>query len=351
MPFFMDRHEAAPNATSFTLEEVAARHDQDVLLGPQFGVRWITYYLDPFMVLSPSHRIFVRTHFCIAEAQNREMVVACHRASHGSVPSDIREVDWQTVEKYLGSVGEPAPAQPWEEPALRAILVSEVASGSAASTADSLARAEHERICREAVLARGGLLADGPDSGVTASFVSAAMAIECATAILRTLTRLHTGQPEKRLHARIGLSAGQPYVGTEDLFDSTVRTARSICAVAQPDTILVSGLVRDLCAGKTLDFADRGEHLVGVTSEPVRLFSVGMGAAPDVRSTPAQHRLSDREVEVIRLIAAGRSNQQIADELVISYSTVVRHVANIFDKTDAKNRTEAAAYAFHLGLA
>src|SRR5207249_613041 len=55
--------------------------------------------------------------------------------------------------------------------------------------------------------------------------------------------------------------------------------------------------------------------------------------------------LSSREVEVLRLIAAGRSNQQIADELVISINTAARHVANILGKTGAANRTEAAAYA------
>jgi pimeloyl-ACP methyl ester carboxylesterase/DNA-binding CsgD family transcriptional regulator len=55
--------------------------------------------------------------------------------------------------------------------------------------------------------------------------------------------------------------------------------------------------------------------------------------------------LSAREVEVLRLIARGRSNQQIADELVISLNTVARHVSNIFVKTGAANRAEAAAYA------
>ena len=67
------------------------------------------------------------------------------------------------------------------------------------------------------------------------------------------------------------------------------------------------------------------------------------GAAPD--------GLSAREVEVLRLIAAGRSNQQIADELVISLNTVARHVSNIFDKTGVANRAEAAAYALRRGLA
>jgi ATP/maltotriose-dependent transcriptional regulator MalT len=55
--------------------------------------------------------------------------------------------------------------------------------------------------------------------------------------------------------------------------------------------------------------------------------------------------LSEREVEVLRLLAVGMSNQQIAEELVISLNTVARHVSNIFDKTGTANRTGAAAYA------
>jgi DNA-binding CsgD family transcriptional regulator len=61
--------------------------------------------------------------------------------------------------------------------------------------------------------------------------------------------------------------------------------------------------------------------------------------------------LSLREQEVLRLLAAGRSNQQIADELVISLNTVRRHVSNVFDKTGCANRTEAAGYARDHGLA
>jgi class 3 adenylate cyclase len=61
--------------------------------------------------------------------------------------------------------------------------------------------------------------------------------------------------------------------------------------------------------------------------------------------------LSAREIEVIGLIAVGRTNQQIADELVISLHTVARHVANIFDKTGAANRTEAVHFATTHGVA
>jgi DNA-binding NarL/FixJ family response regulator len=60
--------------------------------------------------------------------------------------------------------------------------------------------------------------------------------------------------------------------------------------------------------------------------------------------------LSPREVEVLRLIAAGKSNRDIADALFISLNTVATHVRNILTKTGCANRTEAAAYALRHGL-
>jgi DNA-binding NarL/FixJ family response regulator len=61
--------------------------------------------------------------------------------------------------------------------------------------------------------------------------------------------------------------------------------------------------------------------------------------------------LSQRELEVLRLLAAGRSNPEIAAALVISRNTVYRHVNHIFTKLGVENRTEAAAYAHRHGLA
>jgi DNA-binding NarL/FixJ family response regulator len=60
--------------------------------------------------------------------------------------------------------------------------------------------------------------------------------------------------------------------------------------------------------------------------------------------------LSEREVEVLRLVAAGKTNRQIAEELVISDHTVARHVQNIFAKLDVSSRSAATAFAFEHGL-
>jgi len=71
-------------------------------------------------------------------------------------------------------------------------------------------------------------------------------------------------------------------------------------------------------------------------------------AAPAAPAWPAG--LTGREVEVLRLIAAGHSNRAIAQALFISPNTVLHHVSNIFAKTGVANRAEAAAYATRQGL-
>jgi DNA-binding CsgD family transcriptional regulator len=79
-------------------------------------------------------------------------------------------------------------------------------------------------------------------------------------------------------------------------------------------------------------------------------------AAPDsaasdrVASPAAAGRLTAREVEVLRLVAAGRSNREIASTLVLSEHTVRRHLQNIFAKLDVASRAAATAYAYQHGL-
>jgi DNA-binding NarL/FixJ family response regulator len=61
--------------------------------------------------------------------------------------------------------------------------------------------------------------------------------------------------------------------------------------------------------------------------------------------------LTEREAEVLRLVASGKSNRAIAGELVISEHTVARHLQNIFAKLDVPSRSAATAFAFEHGLA
>jgi DNA-binding NarL/FixJ family response regulator len=84
-----------------------------------------------------------------------------------------------------------------------------------------------------------------------------------------------------------------------------------------------------------------------------------LGAVPDLArvdaltgkgATGAAHGLSPRELEVLRLIATGKSNREIAAMLVISEHTVARHVQNIFTKLGVPSRTAAGAFAFEHDL-
>jgi pimeloyl-ACP methyl ester carboxylesterase/DNA-binding CsgD family transcriptional regulator len=90
---------------------------------------------------------------------------------------------------------------------------------------------------------------------------------------------------------------------------------------------------------------------LGATAEPVLDFVRTLDAPPagSFEATAAAG-LSTREVEVLRLIARGKSNPQIAAALVISVNTVVHHVSSILNKAGLANRTEAAAYAERMHL-
>ncbi|HSK97200.1 MAG TPA: helix-turn-helix transcriptional regulator [Euzebyales bacterium] len=85
-----------------------------------------------------------------------------------------------------------------------------------------------------------------------------------------------------------------------------------------------------------------------------------LGAIPDLahldalgaaRLAAGGSGLTPREIEVLRLVAAGKTNQAIAADLVLSEKTAARHLSNIFVKLGVGSRTAAGAHAFHHGIA
>jgi DNA-binding NarL/FixJ family response regulator len=92
--------------------------------------------------------------------------------------------------------------------------------------------------------------------------------------------------------------------------------------------------------------AARGDALVS-PAVTVRLLKELRSTRPE---PDAACLLTERELDVARLVAVGRTNQEICDQLVVSLSTVKTHLANIQQKIAARNRVEIAAWAWERGM-
>jgi DNA-binding NarL/FixJ family response regulator len=98
---------------------------------------------------------------------------------------------------------------------------------------------------------------------------------------------------------------------------------------------------------RALEAAASGQ---AVLDAAVQARLVGVASLPRVEGGPLPDGLTEREADVLRLIAAGRSNTEIARALFVSEATVKTHVNHIFAKTGSRDRSQAVAYANRRGL-
>jgi DNA-binding NarL/FixJ family response regulator len=107
--------------------------------------------------------------------------------------------------------------------------------------------------------------------------------------------------------------------------------------------------IKAVAAGEThLDPAIQQRLVAAVLDQPPRTSA----RDPATTSCPdLPDELTPREAEVLKLIAAGLSNSEIADKLVLSGATVKTHINRIFYKTGARDRAQAVRYAYHHGIA
>jgi DNA-binding NarL/FixJ family response regulator len=132
------------------------------------------------------------------------------------------------------------------------------------------------------------------------------------------------------------------YAGDESLFPALAAGARGYLT-KDASAEEIERAIRALVAGRTHLDAAVQERLVNAALETRR-----PDAPPGAESLPDE--LTPREVEVLRLIAAGLSNAEIADTLVVSGATVKTHVNRIFYKTGARDRAQAVRYAYEHGI-
>jgi DNA-binding NarL/FixJ family response regulator len=97
--------------------------------------------------------------------------------------------------------------------------------------------------------------------------------------------------------------------------------------------------------------ANRGEYFLmpSVTARVMAEFSRLPRSQP-VQTPPNQSPLSEREKQILKMVALGASNKEIAEELVIAEGTVKNHLSNIFDKLEARDRMQAVLKSREMGI-
>ncbi len=132
---------------------------------------------------------------------------------------------------------------------------------------------DHERITRERLRAHSGTEVKTLGDGFMASFDSATSAVACAIDLQRSFAARNDTAAEPML-VRVGLNAGEPIEENNDLFGTAVTMAARIMGEGVGGEILVSGVVRELVAGKGFSFGDRGEFALKGFEDSMHLWDV-----------------------------------------------------------------------------
>ena len=270
MPLYMDIHNLDDGTTA---EDVAKAHAKDMEVQQKYGVKYGKYWVN-----ESGKKVF-----CLAHAPNAEAAEQVHREAHGMMPEKIIEVQAELAEGFLGgmetnaagAVVFPGAGADARDPGIRTVLFTDVVNSTTLtqSLGDEAALAilgVHDTIVRDALSASGGREIKHTGDGIMASFVSPAGAVRCAIQIQRELDKHAQANPEHPLKVRVGAAAGEPVEQHNDLFGCTVQLAARLCAHAQPEQILVSNAIAELCLGKGLLFEDVGEVSLKGFGSPVR---------------------------------------------------------------------------------
>src|SRR5215469_16058477 len=147
-----------------------------------------------------------------------------------------------------------------------------------------------------------------------------------------------------------GVAAPTLVLHPRDMTQIPVEVARSLAmGLPRGRLILLEGAQPVLFPEQPAEVVTMLADFLARGVEPAERIS--NGAAEGRRAPPASDGLSARESEVLRLVAAGESNSQIARRLGLSTHTIERHVANVYRKIGARGRADATAYALRNGLA
>jgi class 3 adenylate cyclase/pimeloyl-ACP methyl ester carboxylesterase len=250
---------------------------------PEFVLREVT---EPFglTVVAPSVKAPT---LVLRRAKDQHCALAPVKEFCASVPDatfvpldgDVHDLTYEfeqhidIVTSFLGRGR--AQAKPAEEPTapMRAILFTDVEGSTdlLQRLGDERAREvfrEHDRITRDMLRAHGGFEVKTLGDGFMAWFPSSARAVECAVALQRAFRG--DGDGVASLRVRVGVNAGEPLEHEDDLFGTAVVIAARLAALARGGQIIVADVVRQLAAGRAIDFKDLGETELKGIEAPVR---------------------------------------------------------------------------------
>jgi class 3 adenylate cyclase len=250
MPLYLDIHKLADNVTP---DDIQQAHVKDVEAQSAHGVCYQGYWYN-----HPG-----KTVACLVEGPSKEACIEVHRKAHGLVADLIIEVSPETVQAFLGGAtvaptGEAFLPDGTHDPGVRVLVVTEIANiGDVVRTRGDRAALnlveQHDRIVRRLATKHGGREVKHTGDGSMLSFVLASAAVQCALEIQRELASTAGGDAAPAI--RIGIAAGEPVTQHDSLFGAAVEQARGVCYAAKPGEVLTSASVRDLCAGKSINFA------------------------------------------------------------------------------------------------
>jgi class 3 adenylate cyclase len=258
-----------------TPEAVAEAHLQDVRLQSKYGVTYHKYWIN-----QQKGKVY-----CFCEAPSAEAADAVHREGHGLAAGRIMEVQPEMAEAFMGTAetnldgAAVLPNQAGHDPGTRTIFFTDIV-GSTALTQQVgddgiMALLEiHDRIVRDALWANRGTEVKHTGDGIMASFVSATSAVRCGMEVLKKIAAERDENAPLRI--RVGIAAGEPIERANDLFGATVQLAARLCQHAEPEQILISNAVAELCVGKRLPIREVGRLALKGFDDPVHAHAVSI---------------------------------------------------------------------------
>jgi class 3 adenylate cyclase len=267
----MDLHKGLKGITTDEMKHV---HQCDLNVQDKFGVKY--------------HKFWVNeesgTVFCLVEGPNKEACIATHREAHGHEACEIIEVKQSDVALFMGlagsnEIGRVVHTNGAYDMAIRTFLFTDIVGSTdlTQQVGDDKSIAivrKHNEIVRSNLIANDGKEVKHTGDGIMACFFSAYKAVNCAWQIQENLKEFRKQNPDFPLYIRIGLNTGEPVTEGGDFFGIAVQIAARICGKADSNQVLVSGIVKDLCMGKGIQFTELGPiELKGILT-PITLYEV-----------------------------------------------------------------------------